>query len=67
MRAFVICLLLSAVAGCQTIGPHDCGGLSPIIPTKQDVIVMSDSLADQILINNETGRKNCGWKRNDER
>lgn len=67
MRLLLACLLLSVVAACQTTGDPDCGGLSPIIPHKQDIASLPDDLVRQILVNNETGRKNCGWKRNDER
>ena len=67
MRLLLACLLLSVVAACQTTGDPDCGGLSPIIPKKTDVANLPDDLVRQILVNNETGRMNCGWKRNDER
>jgi hypothetical protein len=67
MRLFVVCLLMSVASACQTTGDPDCGGLSPIIPKKEDISKLPDHLVDQILINNETGRKNCGWKRNGER
>lgn len=67
MRIFAVCLALIGASACQTTGDSDCGGLSPITPSRAEIEKLSDELVNQILTNNETGRKNCGWKRNNER
>lgn len=57
------CLLTLGVAlwlsGCQTTS----SGFKPIRPTAQDVVVMSDSLARQILEHNEHGVAIGAWRR----
>ncbi len=59
------CLLTLGVAlwlsGCQTVGSSD--GFRPIRPTAQDVEVISDSLARQILEHNEHGAAIGAWRR----
>lgn len=49
------------LSGCQTVGSSD--GFRPIRPTAQDVEVISDSLARQILEHNEHGAAIGAWRR----
>ncbi len=62
MRLLLACLLLSAVAACQTTGANKCDGWKAIHPTKHDARIISDSLVQQILEHNKNGL-DCGWGR----
>lgn len=62
LRAFLLMLSASAfAAGCTTTG-SDTTGFRPIRPTAQDVEVISDSLARQILEHNAHGERVHGWR-----
>ncbi len=56
-------LMLTCVAifasGCVT---NSCDWAQPIRPTANDVAVVSEGLARDLLTHNETGAKLCGWK-----
>jgi hypothetical protein len=62
-RSMLAALAIFAVSGC-TAGPSidDCVLFRPIYPTAEDACVISDRLADAIVVHNETGEKRCGWK-----
>lgn len=62
MKLIMLLAILLVVPGCAT-GGMPCDGLKPIRPTKADVKVISDSLADQLLQYNEYGRRIGCWKR----
>ena len=57
--AIALCALLT---GCQTYSGSFCSIASPIRPEATDVALMSDSLANQILAQNEKGQALCGWR-----
>ena len=54
-----VCLLMLFMTGCAHGGGSLCN-LSPIRPALTDVLAPSTEA--QILIVNETGAKECGWK-----
>ena len=55
LPAVLICL-----AGC--VQTKDCDWAEPIRPSANDVAVISDRLAEDLLVHNETGSRLCGWK-----
>lgn len=55
-----------AATGCAGIEgppppPAFCSVATPIYPTGNDIDVMSDRLASDILLHNRIGRNLCGW------
>ena len=63
LRAFLLTIAVAGfVSGCQTTGSNP-AGFKPIRPTSQDVDVISDSLARQILEHNEHGVAIGAWRR----
>ncbi len=59
----VAIFLVLALSGCATAsGGQFCQISKPIRPVATDVALMSDSLADQILAQNEKGQALCGWR-----
>ena len=62
-KAFVAWTMTIVVGACAT--GHDeatCLAFRPIRPTLFDTDRMSDDLAGQILVHDETGRRLCGWR-----
>ena len=57
-KAMLLCAA-TLVSGCV---PNDCDWASPIRPTENDRVVISNGLARDILTHNETGSKVCGWR-----
>jgi hypothetical protein len=49
-----------SLSGCSR--PNECAWAKPLNPEVRDVRVISDSLADQILVHNLTGQEICNWK-----
>jgi hypothetical protein len=54
-----LCAAISVV-GC--VPTSDCDWAAPILPTANDIVVISDGLARDLLTHNETGARVCGWK-----
>lgn len=52
--------LVLLTSACVSV--NGCAGFKPIRPEPHDLVCISDSLADQILIHNEYGQKVFGWK-----
>ncbi|HEU4986850.1 MAG TPA: hypothetical protein VFT89_07275 [Rhizobiaceae bacterium] len=64
IAAWLLMLLIVALglAACQTASGSFCAIAKPIRPTGADMAAISDSLAAQILAQDKTGEKLCGWK-----
>lgn len=61
MKSHVLLLMIVAasfLSGCVTTSD----GFKPIRPTKEDMVCISQSLNDQILIHNKHGKALYGWK-----
>lgn len=61
MRIAALLGVLLLMSGC--VSGWGCEGWKSIRPTKGDVKVISDPLADQILAHNEFGMKRGCWKK----
>jgi hypothetical protein len=48
------------LSGC--VQTTSCDWAKPIRPTANDVAVVSDGLARDLLVHNQTGAKLCGWR-----
>jgi len=55
-------LLCVAILASGCVPTSDCDWAFPIRPTGEDVSVISNGLARDILRHNETGAKICRWK-----
>lgn len=60
MRKAMLLCVATFLGGC--VPTSDCDWAFPIRPTGDDVAVISDGLARDILRHNETGAKICRWK-----
>jgi hypothetical protein len=64
LRALTLCLLTSAVSGCNSGRVIDtfCVTERPYRPTKAEIAAMSDATITRMLAHNARGEKACGWK-----
>jgi hypothetical protein len=61
MKTLLALALAIAVSGCASTGPvNNCDGFRPIRPSREDIDVISDRLAEDILEHNEYYAKTCG-------
>lgn len=68
LRLTTLCALSALMLGVSGCGSGQaildgCAGWSPIIPTTQDVAVISDGLVTQILAHNQAGAARGCWRR----
>ena len=56
---FGISLVILFVASCQSIGKNECNWVEPIYLSSDDILVISDDLAQDIFTHNEIWRANC--------
>nr|WP_082250718.1 hypothetical protein [Bartonella henselae] len=64
-KVMLMCVLIS-LTGCVTNEPVSCIGWLPIYLDRQDVSMISQNLARDILKHNKQGERLCGW-RNDKK
>lgn len=63
MKSIAVALGLTGIVfltGCSL--PNDCDWAQPIRPTQNDVVVISDTLVNQLVVHNDTGKQICGWR-----
>ncbi len=62
MQRLTLLGAMTLASGCVQTASEACDWASPIRPTANDVAVISDGLAEDLLTHNLTGAELCGWK-----
>jgi len=66
-RAFLLLSVAAvslATGACRHLTDDPCAGQRPSRLSQQTIAAMTDEEVASTLANNETGRRNCGWRPN---